>query len=317
MALDISRLTDGVSQLLPPEISEEIWGESQQESAVMRLSRQITIPGRGLTIPVITGDAEAEWVNETDPKPVSQATISSKQLTPYKLAVIEPFSKEFLRDLPGLYEELKRRLPNALAKKFDATVFGTTAPGSNFATLGGATPVALAPKSGDVTKGTWAGLVAASTAVSTADGALNGWALSSQAKSLLLNQVDNTGRPLLADSIVSGTTLPVILGEPVTYTKGVYKAGTPNQIGVAGDWDSTRWGMVAGIEISFTDAATLEDGTMTIPTSGTGANAATVTVPKFIPVWQRNMVALRCEVEIGFQIQDLAKFVRLTDAART
>ena len=112
--VDISRTTSGVD--LPKQVSSEIWATAQEQSAVMAVSRQISLPGSGLSIPVITGDAQAAWVAETAAKPVSRATLGQKVMTPYKLAVIEPFSDEFRRDLPGLYAELARRLPGALAK---------------------------------------------------------------------------------------------------------------------------------------------------------------------------------------------------------
>ena len=90
--IDLNRTSAGVSDLLPREISQEIWANAVGESAIMQASRQINIPGSGVAIPIITGDAEADWVNETDEKPVSDPSISSKVLTPYKLAVIETFS---------------------------------------------------------------------------------------------------------------------------------------------------------------------------------------------------------------------------------
>src|SRR5690606_3581285 len=83
---------------------------------------RITLPGSGVTVHSITGEPVAAWTGETAAKPVSRHTLASKTITPYKLAVIEPFSMEFRRDLPGLYAELARRLPAALAKKFDETV---------------------------------------------------------------------------------------------------------------------------------------------------------------------------------------------------
>ena len=111
---DINRGTTGVD--LPPQVASEIWAEAQERSAVMAVSRRIALPGSGLSIPVITGDSEAEWVAESAEKPVSHATVDQKTMTPYKLAVIETFSMEFRRDLPGLYGELARRLPAAFAK---------------------------------------------------------------------------------------------------------------------------------------------------------------------------------------------------------
>ena len=307
--VDINRSTSGV--VLPKEVSSEIWATTQEASAVMQLARQITLPGPGVTIPIITGDAEADWVSETDEKPVSRSTFGSKDITPYKLAVIEPFSNEFRRDLPALYAEVARRAPGAIAKKFDATVFGSSAPGSNFDTLGGATAVALGPGSG-VTKNTYAGLVEAYTDVANADGTLSGWALSSQAKGLLLGQVDTTGRPLLLDSIQGGSAVPQLLGEPVSYSRGVYAAGSPATIGFAGDWQSAVWGTVEGIKIDISNQASITDGTITVNTSGSD----TVEIPNVINLWQRNMFALLIEVEIGFRVRDLARFVKLTNGTR-
>ena len=74
---------------------------TQETSAVMAVSRQISLPGSGVSIPIVTGDSVADWVAESAEKPVSHATVSNKTMTPYKLAVIETFSMEFRRDLPA------------------------------------------------------------------------------------------------------------------------------------------------------------------------------------------------------------------------
>lgn len=310
--IDLNRTSAGAADLLPKEISTEIWASVQEESAVMQLARQINMPGTGVTIPIITGDAEADWVDETAEKPVSRAALSSKSITPYKLAVIEPFSNEFRRDLPAVYAELARRLPGAIAKKFDSTVFGTTAPGSNFDTLGGATAVAIGPHASNAKLSTYAGLVDAYNKVSDAGGALDGWALSPQAKGLLLNQVDSTGRPLLFSSIQDGTNINQILGERVEYTKGVYAAGSPATIGFAGEWDSAVWGSVEGIKVSVSNEASITDGVTNV-----GTTEAPVNIPNVINLWQRNMFAMLVEIEIGFRVRDEDRFVKLTNAARS
>lgn len=308
--IDVNRTTTGV--VLPPEVSSEIWANMQEASAVQRLARRIDLPGSGVTIPIVTGDAEADWVAETDHKPVSRPTFGSKDMTPYTLAVIVPFSNQFRRDLNALYNECVRRLPGALARKFDETVFASTgAPGSNFAQLGGATSVALTPHATDVKKNTYAGLVEAYTEIADNGGTLDGWALSSQAKGLLLGQVDTTGRPLLLESIQGGSAVPQLLGEPVYYTKGVYAAGTPNVIGFAGDWSSAVWGSVEGVSISFSEG-TIEDGTIEIE-----VGEETAEIPNIVSLWGRNMFAVRAEIEIGFQVRDVDRFVKLTDATRT
>ena len=310
MATDVNRGTTGV--VLPKEVSAEIWQNMQDASSVQQLARRIDMPGPGVTIQTITGDPVADWVAETDEKPVSTPSFGSKDITPYTLAVVVPFSNQFKRDKTALYNECIRRLPGALATKFDSTVYASSgAPGSNFAQLGGATAVPIGPNATDVKKGTYAGLVAAYQAVADADGTLDGWALNSTGKGLLLGQVDSTGRPILVDSIANGSSVPMLLGERVVYSKGVPSASSV--VGFAGDWSSAVWGSVEGVSISISEGA-IVNGTVTIDTSTAGT---TVDVPNVLPLWQKNMFAVRAEIEIGFQVRDASRFVKLTSTARS
>jgi HK97 family phage major capsid protein len=206
-------------------------------------------------------------------------------MQPYKLAVIETVSKELMDDMPRLYNALRERLPFALANKFDATVFGTTAPGSNFDVLGNATAVAFGT---DV----YGALVTVDGNIANAGGVMDGIVMSPQGKTKLLGATDQAKRPLFIDT-VANSTIPTILGAPVTYSRGVYAAGSPAQLGFAGDWTHAMYGTVTGIEISVSDQATL----------GTGDDA--------INLWQRNMVGIRAEVRIGF-VADIAYFQKIT-----
>ena len=67
MAFDSMTTT---SVALPESVSSEIWQKTQEQSVVMQLAGSIALPGSGLTIPVITGDPPADWVAETNEKPV-------------------------------------------------------------------------------------------------------------------------------------------------------------------------------------------------------------------------------------------------------
>lgn len=282
---DINRTT---TITLPSEVSGEILQKTQEESAIMRLARQVTLPGRGLTIPVITGDPTAAWVAETAAKPVSNATLNTKLMQAYKIAVIETFSKEFVRDAAALYDALVSRLPGALAAVFDSTVIGgTPVPGSNFDTLAGCTQQAIDTDA-------YAGLVAADTDIAVNGGVLNGFAFSAQGRGILLSAVDGSKRPLFLASANEGVVNRV-LGVPTYFNKALYKAGTPNVVGVAGDWTQAMYGTVEGVEISFTDTATLASGNTTIN------------------LWQQNMVAVRAEIEVGFRA-DTTVFNLLTKA---
>ena len=302
--IDVNRTTNGVR--LDPAVSAEIWSAAEDSSAAMQLATQIPLPGPGVTVDIITGEPEAQWVAETDEKPVSRPTLGNKLMTPYTLAVIVPFSNQFRRDKARLYNELVRKLPQALGRKFDQTVFGNVAaPGANFDKLSSATAVGIA---GD----TYKGLVAADQAVATGGGTLSGWAISPQGRGLLLGAVDGFGRPLFLPDPNNSGSVANLLGAPVYPSKGVYLAGSPNQLGFAGDWSSAAWGSVEGVSISIADQATLTDGTVTV-----GEGDSAVEIPNVINLWQRNMFAVRAEVEIGFRVRDLAHFVKLTSATQS
>lgn len=287
MATDINRTT---TISLPGEVSSEILQKTQESSAVMSLARQIRLPGLGVTIPVITGDPEAAWVGETDKKPVKRGTMETKLMQPYTLAVIVPFSNQFRRDVPALYNELVRRLPLALAQKFDATVFGGVAvPGSNFDTLKACTAQEIGTNA-------YQGLVAADADIAEHNGILNGWVLAPQGKAVLLNAVDGNKRPLFINNAAEGA-VPMILGAKTLQSKGAYIADTTtakkNVVGFAGDWTQAMYGTVEGVQIAISDQATLTDGDNTIN------------------LFQQNMFAVRAEIEVGFRC-DTTVFNRLT-----
>lgn len=285
--IDMNRTT---SISLPGAVSSEIWQKTQEGSAVMRMARRIELPGLGVTIPVITGDPEAGWVGETEKKPVKRGTLATKQMTPYTLAVIVPFSNQFKRDLPNLYDALIQRLPLALGKKFDQTVFGgVTVPGSNFDTLKGCTAQEIGTDA-------YGGLVAAQADIAAHDGILNGWVLSPKAQSVLLTAVDGNKRPLFINSVAEGA-VPMILGASAVQSKGAYIADTTSAkkhvVGFAGDWTQAVYGTVEGVQIALSDQATLTDGSSTIN------------------LFEQNMFAVRAEIEVGFRC-DTSVFNKLT-----
>ncbi len=279
--------TNRTNIALPTSVSAEIIQKTQEDSAVMRLARQIALPGNGLTIPVITSDPVAAWVDETDEKPVSNPGLGTKVMRGYKLAVIVPFSNQFRRDYGALYDALVARLPRILAEKFDNTVFGgTAAPGDDFDTFATATAQSLSSDA-------YGALVAGDTDVAIHGGIVDGYAISPQMKAILLSALDKNDRPLFINSVAEGA-IPMILGNPTYLTKGAFVSGSPNTVGVLGDWTKAMYGIVEGVEINFSSDATLklQDNTE-------------------INLFQRNMFAVRAEIEVGFRA-DLTCFNRLT-----
>ena len=93
---------------------------------------------------------------------------------------------------------------------------------------------------------------------------------------------------------VSDGAIPRLIGAPVQYSKAVYKAGTPNVLGFAGDWTKAMYGTVEGVKIDMSNQASL-----TI--SGSQVN-----------LWERNMFAVRAEIEVGFRA-DTSVFNMLTE----
>ena len=288
MAQDISTTTNGV--VLPKDVSKQIIAETLQDSAIMQLATQTAIPSTGVTFQTITGEPTADWVSETELKPVGTHTFGSKSVTPYKMAVIEPFSAEFVRDKTALYNECVKRLPFALSKKFDQTVLGTTAPGTGFDVLGDCTKVAI-------DKDAYEAFVTIDGNIADADGMMNGIALGAKGRSLLLAQTDAQGRPLFTPGVESGQ-LGNILGAGVSVQKPIYVAGKPATVGIAGDFANAFYGISDAITISKSDQASLKlsDGTV-------------------LYLFQQNMVAVRVEFTVGFYVRNKAQYNLLTDGA--
>ena len=283
MAIDVNRNSSGLITL-PSEVSSQIWQDTQDASIIQSLVPQIQLPGGGLDIPIITGDPEAEWVSETDEKPVSRPSFGQKNIKGYTMAVIVPFSNQFRRDYNSLYGALVGKLPGVLAKKFDQTALGfAPSPGSGFDTLADATEVELDG---------YASYLAALRAVDAADHAdISAWALSSAGEIDALGETDTAGRPLLISDVQAQGSIGSILARPVHRNNNV---ANDNVVGIAGDWNSEMWGYVENINIDISDQATLND-------NGTPLN-----------LWQRNMFAVRVEFEVGFAVRDPKRFVKLT-----
>lgn len=290
---------------LPMEVSSEILQKMQESSAIMQLATRIALPGNGLIIPVITGDPEADWVTETAAKQVDKPAFNKKMMQAHKLAVIVPFSNEFKRDRAALYNACVNRLPNALGKKYDKTVFfGPDSTLANFDDFSAVTAQAL----DTANKTAYDGFVAADIDISEHGGVINGYVLSPQGRGIVLSAVDNNKRPLFTNSVAE-SAVPRILGAPTYFKQAAYKAGTagvgtaagtPDIVGFAGDWAHAMWGTVEGVKIDISDQATL---------TYKDDNNQDVT----INLWQQNMFAVRCEIEVGF-VAETEYFNALTRA---
>ena len=304
MAIDLSRQTSGVK--LPEAFASQVWRDAQEASAVTRLASSITLPGSGVSVPLMTGDVVADWVDETDEKPVSRPTFSNKSIKGYTMAVIVPVSNQFRRDAANLYSELLRSLPGALAAKLDSTVFGGTAPGTGFDVLTAASAASVDPVDDDAAEP----FLNVVDAIEEANGVVDGWALAPKGRSLLRHAKDDAGRPLLVSDWNGSANPSSLLGAPIYVNRNLYKSGSPAQVGYAGEFSQNLFvGFVEGVSISISDQASITDGTNEIT-----VGEETIEVPNVINLWQRNMFAVRAEFEVGVAVRDLSKIRKLTSA---
>lgn len=274
--VDINRGTEGLT--LPKDVSDVVIQGAIAESAIMKLAQRVYLPGRGLAIPVITGDPTVSIVNEACEKPISNSTFATKNMVPKKFAVIEVFSNEFRRDMPALYDALIGRLPGAIAKAFDKQALTETAL-TGFDSLKSAQTIS----SGS----TYAEKIANGIKAIAADGyRMDGIAASALAEAEIQTAVNGLGMPLFVENIQDGK-LGRIYGADVVPCAAI--SGL-----VAGDWSKAYYGIVDGISIEFSDQATLNDGN-----SG------------LINLWQRNCFAVRAEVEMSFVVADDDAFFQI------
>ena len=288
--IDVNRTSTGVLAL-PSEVSREVWQNVQAASVVQSLSRKIDLPAGGIDIPIITSDPEAEWVTETDEKPVSRPAFGSKTIRGHKMAVIVPFSNEFRRDHDALYQAIVQKLPGVLAKKFDRTALGfQSSPGTGFDTLAAAPSVEL-----DGTYDKWLDALEL-VGASGDDADITAWALSKGGEIDAMRTKDGDGNPLLIRDAATQGSIGSILARPVFKSANAGELST-NVVGIAGDWESTVWGAVEDITLRISDQATINDG-------GTQIN-----------LWQRNMFAVLAEFEVGFAARDPKRFAKITRKA--
>lgn len=271
------------SMALPTELARDIWGVVEQRSAVMQLAQRIELPGRGLSIPVLNEYPMAEFVGETHEKPVGAPEPSLVTMRPYKIACIVPFSKELLRDAPAFYEEIRRVLPQAIGQTFDGAVFNGPTPGTGFDTLAASGFVGV-DIAADATGNTYQKLVAAAAGIAMNYGySVNGIAVNAYGKATLMSAVDANGYPMF--NTAADGSLGNVIGARVVDAPAIDATDDDGNecFGWMGDWTRAHYGLVNDIEFSVSDQATLNDGNGGL-----------------IHLWQRNMVGLRAECEIGF-----------------
>ena len=130
-----------------------------------------------------------------------------------------------------------------------------------------------------------------------AGGAATGIVMSPQGYGILSGAKDSGGDIIFAGSYNTAVGAITPFGLTTLQRHAAYKAGSSaaNSVGFIGDWTKAIVGTVQDITVDFSDQATINDGT------------------KQVNLWQRNMFALRCEMEVGFIVEGADYFQKFTD----
>lgn len=320
------------SAFLLPEQAEDYFKITNRTSVVQQLARKVPMGPTGIAIPHWSGAVQASWVGEGDQKPLTKGAFSRQTLNPTKIAVIFAESAEVVRINPLSYlETMQQKIGEAFALAFDAAaIHGINKP----AKFGGylaetSKEVSLADTSFGLAGNQTNAYTSLNSALSllvnstNADGrqrVWNGTLLDQVTEPLLNTSLDTQGRPLFVEAPysstngISGAAAFIsqnsvaqrggsVLNRPTLISDHVANGTLGNRtIGFIGDFSQVIWGQIGGLSFDVTDQATLD-----FSDAQDGSS--------LISLWQHNMVAVRCEAEFAFLVNDTEAFVRLTDKA--
>ena len=294
------------STFLLPEQAQDYFKVTQRESIVQRLARQVPMGPTGIAIPHWNGAVQASWVAEGDSKPLTKGSFTRQTLNPTKIAVIFAESAEVVRLNPlGYLETMQQKIGEAFALAFDAAALhGINKPAAFGGYLGQTTNTVALGGSSSVYSAvnTALGSLTSSTNADGRQRKWNGTLRDLQSEPLVNTSVDGLNRPLFLEQTYSDPSQIIregrILGR-TTLVNDHVKNG--NTVGFIGDFDQVIWGQIGGLSFDVTDQATLD-----FSAANDGSN--------LISLWQHNMVAVRCEAEFAFLVNDTNAFVKLVSA---
>lgn len=226
------------STLLPPTITGPIFVKAVEQSAVMRLSRQVPLALTAQTaVPIPLNVPIADFVVEGGVKPVSSSGVGLKTMSGKKVAVLVPVSEEVVRSNPAaLYSQLQNDLPTAIARAFDyAAIHGRTITGN-------ASPFndSLIETSNSVTLGTtsvangglYVDLVNGEALVENNNYDFSGFVADPRIRTQLKTAVTTQGMPIFTSDVISGAGIGssspmngggsgILDGFPIAFNRGV------------------------------------------------------------------------------------------------
>lgn len=307
------------SGYLDPVEAGPLYDQVAKTSLVQALAKRIPMGPTGVKFKDWSATIDASWVGEGQRKPVNKGVFTDTQtiVTPHKVAVIFAESAEVVRANPRNYlNVMKQKVAEQFAVKFDDAVLrGVNTPFGAFVnqtTKSVTLNSSHASFPSRVNGGYYTQLNEALRLLvedTDAQGKhykLAAWLLDSIVEPRFNGALDVDGRPIFVDGALplevnNVTRSGRILGRPALLTEDIASVpvndGTDatDILGYAGDWSRVLWGPVGGISYDVSDQATLVIG------------------GELVPLWQHNLVAVRCEAEYGVLVTDPEAFVKLTN----
>ncbi|AYC28719.1 phage major capsid protein [Paenisporosarcina cavernae] len=289
-------MSDAKSGNIPEETGGLIIEDVIKGSTVMKLAKNEPMTKPKKTFSFKAKGAGAYWVSETEVIKTSKVEWLTASMTAEKLAVIIPFSKEFLRyTAKEFFNEVKPLIAEAFYETFDiAALFGTNSP---FAThTSGKSIFTGATDAGN--------LIALGSGDDLQDEVFDAMALIEAGGfnpdgATATNTFKQNMRR--AKNVTNGeryyTNLNDLEGMALTYAKPE-AFDTTKAAALIGDWDYARYGILQGIEYAVSEDAQLS--------SVVGADG------KPINLFERDMFALRATMHIGYMNVKPEAFAALT-----
>ncbi len=289
--------------LIPEEVSREIIQALPQQSAALRLFRQVRMSRAQQRMPVLAALATAYFVgSDTGLKQTTEITWQNKYLNAEELAVIVPVPQAVLDDSDfDIWGEVRPRLVEAFGRALDAAVFfGTNKPGTwpdDIVTAANAAGNKITLGTGDIVDkiGADSGMMAAVEA----DGFdVNFFAGATSVKAKLRGLRTAEGALIFQPSLTANTP-NTLYGQPLEFPQN-------------GAWDATKALLLCGdrtmgiiglrqdIQVRLLDQAVIQDGSGAIV-----YNLA-----------QQDMVALRATMRVAFQVANPITNLQPTEASR-
>lgn len=290
----------GGTNLLPRNVSSEIWQKARDLSLVPSLSTNVPIILGENTFPTVTKRPAASIVGEGGNKPASDIQVGSKTIKPIKAVVGLEFTMEAIMTNPaGVLGLMQDELAGAIARQIDLAVLHGRQASDGAALTGGLEYVNQTTNRVELTTPAnsdaelWAGY----GLVVNGSNDFTGFALDPRLVFSLASARNATTGQRLNPDVQMGSAVTSYAGQRVAVSKtvsGQVDAAADTKVrGFGGDWNALKFGYALDL---FTKKIEYGDP------FGNG------------DLQRRNAVAYLTEVIFGWAVMDKTAFVAYDDA---